>query len=377
MLKLLNHKRAKISSPSKSHLPRNIEDHPRGHKSATSRFPLPKFSKFALCIQHPPLRWMLRDERRTCTYVQVCEGSAQISISGVKSGIRVAEWFHIMLQPEVRERSVQRVSLVFGGRAIRVNARANPVSAPNRRYTRTYTRTWRTPSATPRAASEQRLPVAFGSVATPLAFMDRPFSACWFVRAPPQVHENDLVCVCVCLYVDEGGTERACPGAESGTKILMCIGHLCVGVLPLHMDCDNVCVVCVTLSVSFPLYIRRSRGRHRMGVSPLSDPLTAVGVEAPDLTANVSHIPGLQPVLRRSRPVLSGRWTARKSVSLTTGSCVSCATRIYCREVGRSCSTRIHLRVDKSRTVSSARERRRRKKLLVFVPNTLLWDWRW
>lgn len=197
MLKLLNHKRAKISSPSKSHLPRNIEDHPRGHKSATSRFPLPKFSKFALCIQHPPLRWMLRDERRTCTYVQVCEGSAQISISGVKSGIRVAEWFHIMLQPEVRERSVQRVSLVFGGRAIRVNARANPVSAPNRRYTRTYTRTWRTPSATPRAASEQRLPVAFGSVATPLAFMDRPFSACWFVRAPPQVHENDLVCVCV------------------------------------------------------------------------------------------------------------------------------------------------------------------------------------
>ncbi|EFN61699.1 hypothetical protein EAG_12703 [Camponotus floridanus] len=95
-----------------------------------------------------------------------------------------------------------------------------------------------------------------------------------------------------------------------------------------------------------------------MGVSPLSDPLTTVGVEAPALTANVSHIPGLQPVLRRSRPVLSGRWTARKSVSLTTGSCISCtppasATRIYCRGAGRSCPTRTCLGVDESRTVSS------------------------
>ncbi|KYN36377.1 hypothetical protein ALC56_09337 [Trachymyrmex septentrionalis] len=36
-----------------------------------------------------------------------------------------------------------------------------------------------------------------------------------------------------------------------------------------------------------------------MGVPPLSDPLTAVGVEAPALTANVSHIPGFKPVLRR------------------------------------------------------------------------------
>lgn len=34
-----------------------------------------------------------------------------------------------------------------------------------------------------------------------------------------------------------------------------------------------------------------------MGVPPLSDPLTAVDVEAPALTANVSHIPGLEPVL--------------------------------------------------------------------------------
>lgn len=30
----------------------------------------------------------------------VQEQGAQISISGVKSEIRVAEWFHIMLQPE-------------------------------------------------------------------------------------------------------------------------------------------------------------------------------------------------------------------------------------------------------------------------------------
>ncbi|KYN06387.1 hypothetical protein ALC62_02725 [Cyphomyrmex costatus] len=36
-----------------------------------------------------------------------------------------------------------------------------------------------------------------------------------------------------------------------------------------------------------------------MGVPPLSDPLTAVGVEALALTANVSHIPGFEPVLRR------------------------------------------------------------------------------
>lgn len=180
--------------------------------------------------------------------------------------------------------------------------------------------------------------------------MDRPSSACWFVRAPPRVRETIRF---VCLCVDEGGTERACPGAESGTKILMCIRHLCVGVLPLHMDDDDVYVVRVALSVSLRLYIRRSRGRHRMGVSPLSDPLTAVGVEAPALTANVSHIPGLQPVLRRSRPVLSGRWTARKSVSLTTGSCVSCAIRIHCREVGRSCPTRTHLDVDESLTASS------------------------
>lgn len=119
------------------------------------------------------------------------------------------------------------------------------------------------------------------------------------------------------------------------------------------MDGDDVCAVRVSLSVSLHLYIRRSRGRHRMGVSPLSDPLTTVGVEAPALTANVSHIPGLQPVLRRSRPVLSGRWTARKSVSLTTGSCISCATRIYCRGAGRSCPTRTRLGVDESRTVSS------------------------
>lgn len=73
-------------------------------------------------------------------YVHVCEGSRQISISGVKSGIRVAEWFHIMLQPEVRERSVQRVSLVFGGRAIRVQHARESSSAPNQRHTHTHER---------------------------------------------------------------------------------------------------------------------------------------------------------------------------------------------------------------------------------------------
>lgn len=73
-------------------------------------------------------------------YVHVCEGSWQISISGVKSGIRVAEWFHIMLQPEVRERSVQRVSLVFGGRAIRVQHARESSSAPNQRHTHTHER---------------------------------------------------------------------------------------------------------------------------------------------------------------------------------------------------------------------------------------------
>lgn len=129
------------------------------------------------------------------------------------------------------------------------------------------------------------------------------------------------------------------PGRRDPGPKSWCASDFCVGVLPLRTNAGNVCVVRVPLSVSLLLHVRRSRGRHRMGVPPLSDPLTAVGVEAPALTANVSHIPGLEPVLRRSRPVLSSRWTARKSVSLTTGSPVSCATRIHCRKIGRSCPT--------------------------------------
>ncbi|KAL0119129.1 hypothetical protein PUN28_009612 [Cardiocondyla obscurior] len=61
----------------------------------------------------------------------------------------------------------------------------------------------------------------------------------------------------------------------------------------------------------------------------------AVGVEAPALTANVSHIPGLEPVAPPF-PICPVRWTARKSVSSTTGSSVHCATRIHYLETGGS-----------------------------------------
>lgn len=196
----------------------------------------------------------------------------------------------------------------------------------------TYAYRRETPSATPHAVAEQRRPVAFGSVVYPT-----PLHGSTIVHV--------LVCACtttytggnpVCVWVEwnrEGVPGRRDPGPKS-----WCALDFYVGVLPLRVNANGVCVVRVLLSVSLLLHVRRSRGRHRMGVPPLSDPLTAVGVEAPALTANVSHIPGLEPVLRRFRSVLSGRWTARKSVSLTTGNLASRATRIHCRKTDRSCS---------------------------------------
>lgn len=140
--------------------------------------------------------------------------------------------------------------------------------------------------------------------------------------------------------------------AGPGTKILVCIGLPC-GCSPSPYKRRRCMRPCSSLRLSPSPRPPLSRGRHRMGVPPLSDPLTAVGVEAPALTANVSHIPGLEPVLRRFRSVLPGRWTVRKSVSLTTGSSVSCATRIHYCKIDRSCLAGVCLGVDELRSTNS------------------------
>lgn len=55
----------------------------------------------------------LTEESRSAIGIRF-RGGAEISISGVKSRIRVAEWFHIMQQP-VGERALRRVSRVLCG----------------------------------------------------------------------------------------------------------------------------------------------------------------------------------------------------------------------------------------------------------------------
>lgn len=102
------------------------------------------------------------------------------------------------------------------------------------------------------------------------------------------------------------GKRRRAQEAVPGTEIPVCIECLCeclsLSVYP-SMWILTMCVfVRVAFAVSLLLHVRRSCGRHRIGDPPLSDPLTAVGIEAPALTANVSHIPGLEPVFRRFRP---------------------------------------------------------------------------
>jgi len=244
----------------------------------------------------------------------------------------------------VRERSAQRVSRVRWPVQFR-HTRTD--ATPLIRIRSTYTHKRETPSATPHAVPEQRRPVAFGSIVGPTPFHGSTIVHVLVCACTTTYTENNPVCVWV-EWNREGVPERRDPGPKS-----WCATDFCVGVLPLRMNADDVCVIRVALSVSLLLHVRRSCDRHRMGVSPLSDPLTAVGIEAPALTANVSHIPGLEPVLRRSRPVLSSRWTARKSVSLTTGSPVFCAIRIHCRKIRRKICPGVDESADSSQLSSA------------------------
>lgn len=190
----------------------------------------------------------------------------------------------------MRERSAQCVSRVRWP----VQFRHTRTDEPTHTYSRsTNAHKHKTPSATPHAVPQQRRSVAFGSMVSPTSF-----------HGSTIVHV--LVCACITMYT---GSNPVCvwvewngggvPGRRDPGPKSWCASHFCVGVLPLRINADVVCVVRVALSIPVLLYVRRSRDRHRMGVPPLSDPLTAVGVEAPALTANISHIPGFKPVLRR------------------------------------------------------------------------------
>jgi len=122
-----------------------------------------------------------------------------------------------------RESVARNVYLVFGGCAVRWRAhardlrartwthaahlhggRAHPVGTPHS-----------TPTSTPphltRECSEQRRPVASGSVAAPLLPVDERSSACASVRVRHR-RAGRAGCACVRMCVGGEQSERACPG---------------------------------------------------------------------------------------------------------------------------------------------------------------------